>query len=684
MNYKFQVGGPEYSCSFPNEEDIENSIFIVKGRNDQGKSTLMQMIALGLFGLESEDIEKKLKDQMRSLNTESIDKCEFDFTIASKDGKVKIKSNSKDGNVNVLVNDKRKGSDYIQDKIKLIFDVPEEPIVKLDSALKSIKGNLREYEELNKKYLNQIKEILDKIDDYEHKENGIIDEEEALKQKKLSKEQLQKRLADLKNKFKDLEKGNVVVTFSKNWKEFNKLDNENKLLQKRIKKLKSAGLGGGNKKYHRLKIEFINALKDLKFLVNTATHFEKITPEDEKKDLSKFAKQINAVFTPQELDDDKLKGWRKFLKYHLSQIESNTLINVKLEEEDELQLIKKLIEILEDFVELRGAVPGTGGKTVSQFILDLEGRSNELEATLTGKLDLERGKEECNDLIEKIDDLARTKAKIPRIETAGDDDLDTLIEQQKELTETMKEISKQLDELEDDYNSISEEDKNRYSVLEDQVEHEYEDTKNKIKSIEEKIKNYEIDIKAKDDFISALKKVTKPPKYNKEKLKSRYNIISKVSGKIEDWLDYIQGLNLTEMKVSDEINVESKKFYTALADYFANIIEWVFYENQKWKVNKVDFINRCYVVEERSPISFDRIGTGHTALNSLMFRLRQNYGGRKKVVLFDEIGLMDKDNINRLLDEIKTQVKNNEILFALLAKVDDDLEKIVFQPVKYV
>ena len=42
---------------------------------------------------------------------------------------------------------------------------------------------------------------------------------------------------------------------------------------------------------------------------------------------------------------------------------------------------------------------------------------------------------------------------------------------------------------------------------------------------------------------------------------------------------------------------------------------------------------------------------------------------------------MDKENVNKLLNEIKKQVKNGKILFALLTQVDNNVENVVFEPV---
>ena len=86
-------------------------------------------------------------------------------------------------------------------------------------------------------------------------------------------------------------------------------------------------------------------------------------------------------------------------------------------------------------------------------------------------------------------------------------------------------------------------------------------------------------------------------------------------------------------------------------------------------------------MDKRRPIDFIEIGTGHTALNSLLARVRQDCGNKKKVLLFDEIGDMDKESIQKLLNEIKNGVKRGEILFALLSQRDDSFVDPIAVPV---
>jgi len=62
-------------------------------------------------------------------------------------------------------------------------------------------------------------------------------------------------------------------------------------------------------------------------------------------------------------------------------------------------------------------------------------------------------------------------------------------------------------------------------------------------------------------------------------------------------------------------------------------------------------------------------------------RMKQDYGGKKKILLFDEIGHMDENNTERLLEEIKKQINSGEVLLALLTQMDNSLDEVVLKPI---
>lgn len=135
------------------------------------------------------------------------------------------------------------------------------------------------------------------------------------------------------------------------------------------------------------------------------------------------------------------------------------------------------------------------------------------------------------------------------------------------------------------------------------------------------------------------------------------------------------------MTIGPDLDDGATKFYDALGEYFAEVLKVVYFENKGWVLTRIDLTNRRYIVEGRQPISYVDIGAGHTALNSLLARMKQDYEGRKKILLFDEIGIMDNENLGRLIEEIKSQVRNHEVILALLSQVDNTVKGVVLEPI---
>ena len=88
---------------------------------------------------------------------------------------------------------------------------------------------------------------------------------------------------------------------------FNRLDEEKKELQKKITKLKSTGVGGGTKGYHKHRTQFLQSLKELKFSINSVKYLVNRLNKKEKQNLQKIAIKINKITAPNDLEDTKLK-----------------------------------------------------------------------------------------------------------------------------------------------------------------------------------------------------------------------------------------------------------------------------------------------------------------------------------------------------------------------------------------
>jgi len=686
IKYIYQKGGPEYSCSYPDPKDSDHNIFIARGDNDKGKSTMLQMVALGLYGEKSEDIDDTLKDKMLRLTSEEIDKCEFEFTIVGKDGRIKLNSKLKEGRITTSVNDKIRPRTYIEDNFKVIYDVPGEPTRKLTSALRSVEDKLRQYEDYARRYSDEVNKIIGDIDDYEDKENRLKDERLELKRKSEEQKTRSNRLNAVRADFDKLEKARIVISYEKLLEEFAELDRYHTQLKRRVRKLKSSGARGGTAKYRGLIRNFRDNLLRLRFLADASTKLGDLLKDKEKKRMLAIKKEIVGVVSPNDLTDEKLKKWYNFFDCKiLMNLKSNQIYGKKLIEENQIELLDQLVGILKNFIGLDATIPGTGGKNVNEFTKELEASRENLAKKISDKIALNKAIEGCDEILTALGNVATARAQIPKTEVTEEENLDEIEAEKTRVMGKMDEISKEMTVIENQYNVIPEHEKNKFRSLRDRVDRDYDNKKIEKSRLEQKIQSLKIEIGAKEQLVQEIGKIKKPPyKLSKKELKLLHDSSSKILRKTASWIEHIRSVDVEKMRVKDEnINDEAKKFYMALGDYFADILKEVYFEHKGWSLKTIDIINRRYVVGGRKkPIDFVDLGTGHSKLNSLLARLKQNYGGKKKIVLFDEIGDMDDNNLGRLLDEIKMQVNSREVLFAFLTRMDGKLENVKVEPIK--
>lgn len=642
------------------------------------------MIALGVLGksgLESEDIDTTIKNKILRLVSEKMDKCEFDFQIKSSEG-TNLEARLVDKEVSTFLNKQKVGKDKIRENFKILFDVPSDPIKKLNSALKSIKTNLDEYETYVQNYNYGIKNTIETISEYENRKTKLSEQRKILKQKSDTLKELRSRLKKVQEEFSDTKKIFIVRSYFKYAEEISEFGKEKERLDKDIKKMKSAGIFGGNNEYIRKINAFMSSLDTVKISINTSNNLLSYLKSKEKKDFEKIRKQIKSIGHFTELKDDDIKQWYNYFDGLRKKIEKEPEMNSENPDEQRLQVIEKLISTLKDFINVTGILPGTQGKTVIQFINDLEDGKKELQKGLYNKLALRSTLEDCNNILRNFSKLAEARIEIPKISKESKDDPGIILQRRKELDSKINDLGKKLAKIESEFQSIEETERQKILRLNLFVDEKiYNEKQNELESIKKNIDDHEIEVNSKKSFIEQIEKIEKPTSMESEtKLKELYSLTSNLLRKISRWKEYLESINLE--KVNVELIDESKKFYDSVAVYLAKILKFIYFENKPWEVQKVDFLNQFYVVKGRQPIDFVDFGTGHNELNAFMARLKQNYGKRKKIVLFDEYGVMDIDNFNRLISEIKNQIKTGEVFFALLTRSDDNLKDVVMEPVR--
>jgi hypothetical protein len=685
IKYEFKKSGEEYFSSYPLPQDRDNSIFLVKGTNDQGKSTLMQMIALGLHGLDSDDIDENLKGKMRRLVSKDVDRCKFDLNICSFDNQTIIHSELEDTHSpKVTVNGSVKPKDFVLKNFKILYDVPENPMKKFSDSLKLMGDHFKEYEDYLSLYNERIGDVIQKIDEYDRKEESLNKTKQSQIDFKSRLENLQNRQQEILGEYQDLEKNVIVFSYYDNLKKINELSSVLATKKGQKKELKDHGHGGGSTKFRRSFSQALDHYNTLKLGVEKAQKIKKFLDPDDKKKLDQIISKFNSVALFDKKIERDILSCRLLFEEIAETLRGNKIFQQDLPEERESELFEKLIKTLDEFIEFNITIPGTEGKTISKFIQELKKEQKEKARKTSAKSEIKENIDLSENIIETSSELIKL---IPIINKSDDNDSTISLH---EIENEIKSLEKELADLavQQSGNKIFHtipEDQKLKILSEESKYDEFKKSEREKREIEEKIGKIESQISTNEVIIKKLERIEKPCKVNREKLEKCGDIIAQLLIKIRSWRNYIkkidnERMDLVELKDSKEkIDL---KFFDALGDYFAGIVKQIYRKHEEFKLIKIDIINKKYIVEGRGPIHFNDMGTGHSALASLLTKLRTDFPGKKKIVLFDEISDMDSKNVKILLEEIKKQVAEGKILFALLTEKDDTLEKATVIPIK--
>ena len=207
INYILDRGNEKYQKSYPSPENENHNIFIFRGSNGLGKSTVMQILAIGMFGLDSKELSSEITNKMKRLIAEDTREFSFQFEVRSLDGKTTINSSLKNKNLNDLrtsVNGTPYNKTAFGDHFELIFDIPDEITKKLNSSLVVIKRNLGDYITYTKTYLQDIRVQYENLDRYNERTGRLSYYEGRMKEQELELKNYGQRLKSVKENYKKL------------------------------------------------------------------------------------------------------------------------------------------------------------------------------------------------------------------------------------------------------------------------------------------------------------------------------------------------------------------------------------------------------------------------------------------------------------------------------------------------
>jgi hypothetical protein len=684
INYEFQDGGPLYKCTFPKKEHSDHNLFFIRGTNDQGKTTTLNMVALGLYANESTIAEKgiisdSLRAKMEYLCSDKLDVLKFDFIIKSKDGLMEIYSQYDKGSLNTKLNGEPVGSEYFNENIQVLYDVPDDPLVKLQSSVRLIRENLIDYERYLTRYDQDLGNKRTQIIDFKEKDKKIQKNKGILEETKRELENKKELKNRVEAEVSKLEIADKVISYYEIEDLYEQNENELVSLKEKRTNLKQKGLGGGTPKFKQQVTEFNIVNSNTKKSLSLIKKYREILSEENLTFIKKIEKKLNELYSPKEIAIKNIEEWTDDVKKIILDLKNDPLNEKFKQEEKQSELINKIMEVLRGYLSLEMNVPGTDEKNIFSFYKELDEFNKQLEPKILKKRDLAEVSSELNKLSVYLSDLKVKRDKIPDVDEEQMYEYDQIEKEIKKLESKLDLLEKESSKHEEIVESLSENEIDE--ILDNPGQREqYKRTKKEFEDLEIEIASLGQKEKTLVALIEQLGELETLPAFDEDWLEEESAKCFDLISKVNKWKKALEPVDFRKTDMGIDYK-HAKELFDALSEYFAEILQNVYFEKKSWVVEKVDLVNRQYIVKNRKPIKFVQMGTGHTALNSILSRIKQNFGGKKKIILVDEIGHMDEKNIGILVDEIKSQIKKGETIFALITIADSKVSEITWDPV---
>jgi len=660
----------------------------IKGPNSSGKSTLLNIIGVAFRGGNRKEINKSLRKKMNSIIEDKNQRIEFELNLYNKDERINI---TKDINTNQIISrlymgdsNKLLSPEKLEEKYNLIYDIPEDPINRLNKLIETIKTSQLEMLSRVKDYHNFLREEFEKIkksknykkiSKYKDKIINIDEKKEILKNEIYEKQ----TEYDINSNYYYLMKyRDYLSKYKGSVKKIEKVNKEDKSKQRKK-----------NNKISKKREKII------RYFDSSETKYLEID-DYVKKYLDKKSHELEGW---KAIDIDEMRNNFIIPNRHITTLES---IKEKLKEkersvskkkEKKYKMWNKVIEILEKSEEIESQVPGSD-KTVNDFIELLKEENKGIKRIIEKNSNLIKAKEgikeiedNLNRLYDELKDFKLLKEKLNYKENDNiRDEYFSIDELKKDRDEFKKKYIKYKElciknQINVDDNSIVNIVKDNYNNYknnekinirnENSSENYINTTLWELKKKNEKIKNMN---KTKESLVRELDQMEKAPEHRyaskKEAIQNKIVLCAEIQSKINTYIervdDLIEGTNL---EAKNELEEEYSEF---IFEYLGKKLGTIRHIDESYNVKYVDIVNEEMITYEGKKIRFSDMGTGQSQSAYLMGKLN-SLDNRKAIALIDEVAMMDTKSIAPILNKIKNLYIEGKLIAGIIVQRSDNM-----------
>jgi hypothetical protein len=686
IKYDWQFRDEHYTSVYPAETDEENNIFKICGKNERGKTTTLKIIAFAFRDNDDDsgNINQGILEEISDLEGDET-KLTFEFIIKSPDNKLTLECSYHDNERYFKINGNDVGITEVKEKFIVLFDVPEPLQEKLKNSIINVKNRFKRYIDLVSSYSDDLQKLYEQLTDYnnaEKKKKGINDtisnlESEISNYKKLLSTYTDQE-SGIRKEFVNYQYEKLSNEFFEADKRCKEIDNIIRKNQNRVKKTSSNG---------RNLLNEGNELRDMIYFSKEL--FIAKMDKDQRDKFNKILKDITSLSDLDKLDEHVLSEIYVFYLNKKNDAEKSRTGDVSdrnYKNKQELELIRKLLIVVKDYVNIDPEIPGAG-KKVTELLTPLQQRERELSDLVGDDDTMDAIISKCEEIIKKTGKVTTELREFnehrgDHEEEVGKIDLESLKKEIKEWDKKRDYASVELTKLESEYNLIPEDERRNFRI-DPNIVQKYNALISGKGDMIEKIARTDTNIRVQKESLNKYEDLKKPnTEMSLDDIKTENNKVNQLLKKLNNYSKKLQNIDLKKMQLRDSSGGDGTELYSKIGEYLASVVEVIYHNKRPYEIKNIDFSRGEYILADGSdPIKFNWLGTGARALNALLAKIKQNFKGRKKIILIDEIGDMDSDNQQILLDQLKMQVKTEDTLLAMLTERDDSSDAVRMVPI---
>ncbi|MFW6026292.1 MAG: hypothetical protein ACOCRX_08110 [Candidatus Woesearchaeota archaeon] len=676
-----------------------SDLVYIQGPNSTGKSTLLNLIALGFFGekLEEDELHPPLHDKLVRLRNSNYQRIKFNIEVQNEMmgttiKTIKEKYENKDIKVREIINGKEKSISFndFKKKYKLIYDIPLNPIQRMNELLKEFK-NSQDYAEDEIKTLRQ--EINDSIKGIREGKNPKKIEENKARIKSLN--------VKFNKKSKEFEEQKEFLNKLKQYHYLNQYLQVLSLINQKNKEIKQIEQSQEKKKkkQKQLSTRTKNLISEVKGKINEIIkHYNEITKLlellkidgiENRYQIWKNINITNKLFP----DIQPLEELKTETEYFIDYLKSKQKKEKETKIAAEADFLKSLYKLLNSFKNTNIDIPGTS-KKISEFIYDIKKELQKKENIINRNenisdciLKLEDLYKIIDEAINKLRDFNKKESQYQenlKQETNSDllnqlyEDLNSLNPQKEKYAQEIAKLDIEISKAEKIFEEINLDDSLQFyqaytkKQLSDKIRSEELELNNKEKELERL--NKDIEILSEENKKMENKKTHKYQNYSEELEKLRETVVKledKFHKEFHDHINKIRSKNIDVENITDK----QKNYNEELSKYIAEKLRYITHIDKKYEIEKMDVVKDEILTKSGKIIRFDDLGSGEGQGAYLGGLIKMN-DNRKIIALFDEVAVMDTSTLEPIFNKLIKLYNEKKLLLGIIVQKKDDVLEV--------